>query len=180
MGKTKADLLLHPIRIHIMTEFSGRDRTSQELAEALPAIPQATLYRQIKVLLDGGILVIAKEERIKGAVQRTYRVAQGGSRLSAEELRVMSAEDHLRYFTLYTAALIDTFSDYIHTTDLQQVPESGLTYNRAVVYLTDAERAAFTAELNGLVGRMLAVAPAPERQRFTLASIVIPDEKDKS
>jgi DNA-binding transcriptional ArsR family regulator len=177
MSKAKADLLLHPVRIRIMTEFSGRERTSQQLAEALPDIPQATLYRHIKVLVEGGVLEVAEEKRVNGAVERSYRVAQGGNRLTAEDMRAMSADDHIRYFTIYAASLIDTFSDYIQAAELWHVLDDGLAYNRAVVHLSDAERAQFDAEFEALVGRMLACQPAPERKRFTLASMVIPDGK---
>jgi len=178
--KIKADLLLHPVRIRIMTEFSGRERTSQQLAEVLPDIPQATLYRHIKKLVGGGILEVMEEKRVNGAVERTYRIAQGGSRLSPEDIASLSPQDHIRYFTIYAVALIDSFTDYIQTCDLALALEDGLSYNRAVIYLSDEERAQFSAELDALVGRMLACQPAPQRKRFTLASVVIPDKKDES
>lgn len=177
VGQTKADLLLHPVRIRIMSEFAGRQRTTQQLAEALPGIPQATLYRQISALVDGGLLEVAEEKRVNGALERTYQVADDGGRLIEDDLRGMSVEDHLRAFTIYTAALIDSFSDYIQSCDLARVREDGLAYNRAVVYLSDEERAQFDAEFQALTEQMLGQAPAPGRKRYTVASLVIPDGK---
>ncbi|MEM7134334.1 MAG: hypothetical protein AAF702_49140 [Chloroflexota bacterium] len=141
---------------------------------------QATLYRQIKQLHDGGIIEIVAEERGNGAVERTYSIVEGGARLSPEELAGISAEAHIQYFSIFAAGLIDTFSRYV--TNAESTPESpadGMSYNRATVYLSDSEREALREQLNTLISGILQQEPSPERKRYTLASVVIPDERNE-
>ena len=66
MGRDKADLILHPARLRIMGELGGRQMTSRQLAIALPDMAQASLYRHIKALLDGGILEVVSEQAVNG------------------------------------------------------------------------------------------------------------------
>ena len=180
MSKPKADLLLHPVRLRILTEIVGKTLTPRQLAAALPDIPQASLYRQINTLLEGDILEIAEETPVGGAVERTYRVKQGAERLTDADLQGLSDDDHLRYFVVFTASLIESFSRYIQQRDAEAAEYDGMSYNRAVIYLTSEERARFQQEFMQVLSRVISNPPSPERQRYTLASIVIPDERDPS
>jgi hypothetical protein len=176
----KADLLLHPVRLRIMTEIVGKQLTPRQLAAALPDVPQATLYRQINILLEGEILEVAEETPVSGAVERTYRLRQDAERLSAEEMHAISAEDHLQYFNVFAASLIEHFARYIQQRDPEDFELDGMSYNRAVLYLSDEERATFQQEVMTLIGSVMTNQPSSERKRYTLASVVIPDERISS
>jgi DNA-binding transcriptional ArsR family regulator len=178
MAKTQADLILHPVRLRMMTELAGRQMTPRQLANALPDIPQATLYRHIKTLVDGGILEVVAEEDVNGSVERTYAVVKGAGRLSGEELQMLSAEEHLRYFTIYAVKLIEDFAAYLRTAQLEENSQNAMSYNTASIYLTDAERAQFQEAVIAVVGRAMSNAPAPDRKCYNLSSIVIPGGKD--
>ena len=147
MAKSKQDLILHPVRLRLLTELTGRSLTSRQLAAALPDIPQATLYRHIKTLLDGGIFTTVAETMVNGALERTYAVASGQERLTAEELADMSSEEHKTAFNLFVAALSERFARYIDQADLSQLVEDGLSYNGTAIYLNESERAAFQEEI---------------------------------
>lgn len=176
----KADLLLHPVRLRIMTEIVGKRLTPRQLAAALPDVPQATLYRQINILLEGEILEIVEETPISGAIERTYQLRQGADRLSAEEMHDIASEDHLQYFNIFVASLIESFARYIQHHDPAHFDQDGLSYNRIVIHLTAGERAAFQEQVMELIGSLMTNLPSADRQRYTLASIVIPDERTSS
>ncbi len=178
MGKTKADLILHPARLRIMGELGGRQMTPRQLSFALPDLAQASLYRHIKALLDGGILEVVNEQEVNGAMERTYAIVKGGGRLSIEELNDLSPEEHLRYFTIYAVKLIDDFAGYLHEADLEQIGSDGMSYSTAVIYLNNEERAQFQQDVIRLIGHVMSFEPSPDRKRFSLSSIVIPDRKD--
>ncbi len=180
MGKSenRADLILHPARLRMMSELGGRQMTPLQLAKALPDIAQASLYRHIKALLDGGILEVVSEQEVNGAIERTYAVVSGAGRLTSEELRALSPDDHLRYFTIYAVKLIDDFATYIREARPELIGSDGMSYSTASIYLSDAERAQFQHEIIGLLGRVMSNEPSPDRKRFSLSSIVIPDGKD--
>ena len=173
-GPARIALLLHPVRLRVVTEFGGVQRTVRELAAALPDVPQSTLYRQVGILADAGVLDLVEQRTTAGPDERVYRVAPGGDRVPAGEVDRLGPAEHLGYFSVYVAALVDTLSRYLHAGGARPSAD-GLAYQRTVVHLTDAERAAFDARLAGLVGEMRTLPPDPSRRRYHLASIVVPE-----
>lgn len=170
----RIDLLLHPVRLRVVTAFGGGRRTVRELAAALPDVAQSTLYRQVGILVDAGVLELVDQRATTGPDERVYRVAPGGDRVPAQEVDRLPPAEHLGYFSRYVAALVDTLSRYLHADGVRPSVD-GLAYQRTVVHLTDAERAAFAERLAELVGEMRALPPDPSRRRFHLASVVVPD-----
>ena len=110
----KADLILHPIRIQILIALSGNQMTSQQLADVLRDIPQATLYRHINRLAEAGIIEVVEERPSRGTIEKVYSVDTRSSVVTAEEVSNTSKEDHMRYFIAFIATLLDDFSRYIH------------------------------------------------------------------
>src|ERR1035438_10436939 len=69
------ELLLHPVRLRIVHALSGgRLRSASELCDHLPGVPRTSIYRQLGLLVDGGMLEIGGERRVRGAVERFYRL----------------------------------------------------------------------------------------------------------
>jgi len=148
----RADLILHPVRLRIILAFSGGRRlTPQQVAGALPDVPQATLYRQIERLFRGGALAIAAERRVRGAVERTYVLAEGASSVSPEDLAKSSRDDHLGYFTAFAAGLIAQFEQYLERPEIDFLKD-GVGYREAVLNLIKRKAA----------GRRIDVAPSEE------------------
>ena len=53
-----AEILLHPVRMRIWQAFLGdRALTVSDLRAELTDVPSASLYRQVGVLVDNGVLV---------------------------------------------------------------------------------------------------------------------------
>jgi DNA-binding transcriptional ArsR family regulator len=166
-------MLLHPVRIRIVSEFTGRQRTVRNLADALPDIPQATLYRHVAALVDGGVLEQVGERAVRGPSERVYRVAPGADRIRPEEIDAVPAAEQRRMFAVFTASLIDSFAAYVGSG--AAVPSAdGLAYNRAVVHLSRQERLDFATRFADLVAEVLAVPPARHRRRYHIASCFIP------
>ena len=166
-------MLLHPVRIRIVSEFAGHERTVRALADALPDVPQATLYRHVTALVDSGVLQQVGERAVRGPSERLYRVAPGADRIAPEQIDTVPATEQRRMFAVFAASLIDSFAAYAGSVDA--VPSAdGLAVNRAVVNLSADERRDFAARFGTLVDEVLALAPAPHRRRYHLASCFIP------
>lgn len=125
-------MLLHRVRLRVVSEFAGHERTVRDLADALPDIPQATLYRHVAALVDGGVLGQVGEWAARGPSERVYRVAPGTDRVHPSEVDDVPPIEQRRMFAVFTASLIDSFAAYVGSGDA--VPSAdGLAYNRAVV-----------------------------------------------
>lgn len=171
------DVLIHPVRLRIVAEFCGRSLTTKDLATALPGIPQASLYRHVGILVEGGVLEIVAERIVNGATERVYRVGGQGARLTAEEIDGLDPEQHLANFAVFTASLVEAFGEYIQHDGV--VPSrDGLSYNLGVVHVTDEEFADFAAKFAAISAELLETEPGPGRNRYTIASIVVPDERN--
>jgi DNA-binding transcriptional ArsR family regulator len=178
----KVDALLHPVRLRIVQAFLGREagdeagegtRTARELAAALPDVAQATLYRQLAALVDSGVLEVVDEHRVRGAAERVYALPRASASLLGADLAGATAEDHLRYFVTFLAALQGEYVRYLRrgTPDLEA---DGVGYRTFTVNLADEEFAGFMAELNDLVLRAAANPDAPGRRRRLFARVVMP------
>ncbi len=177
MASERANLILHPIRLRILGELAGRALTTAQLGQLLPDLPQATLYRHVKTLLDNGLIAVHAETRINGATERTYSLARQDLRLEPEDLRSMTHEDHRQAFGVYTATLHQTFERFVSNVPQEQLGSGKLRYNWGAVYMTDEEFAAFSTRFAELTHELFTQTPAPGRKRYVLASVVIPEEE---
>jgi DNA-binding transcriptional ArsR family regulator len=169
-----AALILHPVRMRIILAFGrGIPLTAQGLADLLPDVARATLYRHLSILVDGGVIEVVAEQRVRGAVERTYALRHGFASLSKEDLEAASREDHLRYFASFAASLLDEYARYLQR-DHIDLAADGVAYREATVYLTDEEAADMARELWSAVADRVGAEPAPGKRPRTLAFISIP------
>jgi len=171
----KTDLIIHPIRLRILTVMVGKEMTTAQLAEALTDVPQATLYRHVKALAKGGVLEVTGEREAHGATERTYRLTQENSRLTAADFRGLTAEDHLRYFNVFAATLIDAFARYVGDADLSRMGVDGASYQNVIVYLSDKERVTLRREFERSIAPVIGNPKTAQRKGYLLASVVIPE-----
>jgi hypothetical protein len=171
---TTADLLLHPVRVRIVQAFlGGRTLTTGALAAELSDVPSASLYRQVAKLVNGGILAIVRERRVRGTVERTYALRTHAAAIGRAELASLSAEDHRQLFLAFVAALIADFDRYLDSGDIDFVRDR-VGYRMVGMWLTDEEFAEFGRDLNKVVRPRLANVPEPGRILRVLRTIVLP------
>ncbi|GIJ47855.1 hypothetical protein Val02_47410 [Virgisporangium aliadipatigenens] len=169
-----ADLLLHPVRLRIVqTLLDGRPLTTAQLREELPEIPVATMYRQIAVLVDAEVLDVVDERRVRGTVERTYRLRRERVEIDAAARAAMSTEDHRRAFTVFVGGLLGDFDRYLAGEPADPTAD-GVTYQQAPVYLTDEEYRAMLAEIQASVTARMGHEPGPGRVRRMVSLVSVP------
>lgn len=172
-----ADLLLHPVRFQIIGALlDGRARTTAELGEALPGIPVATLYRHIAKLADAAILLVDSETRVRGAVERRYRLDLPNAVVDAAQARTMTAEDHRRAFGVFVATLLADFDRYLAASDID-LARDGVGYSQAALWLTDEELAELTTEIAACLTKRQNNSPTAGRVKRALSTVMIPDRR---
>src|SRR4051812_26128330 len=170
-----ADLLMHPVRMRILqTLFDTDPLTTAQLRERLPDIAPATMYRHIAVLAEAGVLEVVGEKRIRGTVERTYRVRPEHAVVDPAAREAMTREDHQRAFTTFAVSLMADFDRYLAHEDAAPVPD-GVVYRQAAVWLTDEEFAAMTEEIENAVVSRIGPARGDGRTRRIVSLVVVPD-----
>ena len=171
---TSADLLLHPVRLRIVQCLLGdRPRTTSQLREDLPDVAPATLYRHVATLLDAELLEVVDERRVRGAVERTYRLRDPAPGVGAEEAATMSTEEHRQAFMTFVAGLLGDFDRYLDGGDVD-LARDVVGYRQAALHLSDPEMQEFLADLVAVIRPRLEYRPSPERVRRIFTTVVMP------
>ena len=70
-----AEVVMNPVRQRIFQYFLLHEAgTVKELKRALPDVPNASLYRHIKIVAEHSILTVVGENRIRGTVESVYQL----------------------------------------------------------------------------------------------------------
>lgn len=168
------ELLLHPVRLRIVHAFSGgRTVTTAGLCARLPDVSQATVYRHVGTLTDAGILEVAGEQRVRGFVERSYRLRPERAVIDAATAAAATPEDHRRAFAVAMAILLAEFNAYLDGGDAD--PAADLVgYRQHSVWLSPQERGELIEELRGVLVPRLAQEPSPERRQHLISPILFP------
>jgi DNA-binding transcriptional ArsR family regulator len=176
MATGRSEILLHQVRLRIVLSASGDEVTTADLAQRLPDIPAASLYRHIAKLHDAGILEVVDERQARGAVEKTYRVNAEAAHLDAAAAASMTKDEHLEAFTMFAGTLIESYGRYLAKPDA--VPhEDGVGFRQIALNLTDTEFDTMVKELAEVVERHTGLDPRPDRSRRLLTTIIIPDRQ---
>ena len=181
MSQSKVDLVLHPIRMRIITELMRQDMSPQQLAKQMPDIAQATLYRHINALADGNILEVVSETPIRGTVEKVYRVITGAGRLSQDEIQAMSSEEHVRYFTTFAASLIGDFIRFVENASQNNTGVIGgnVGYRKMIFHLSEEEATELRKTITDAFQKAYRNPPSPERRPYIVSLISIPDKSSE-
>lgn len=162
------ETLTHPVRMRIVQSLLGdRALTTAQLALELADIPKPTLYRHIAALVDAGVLTIADERRVRGAVERTYRLVPQAASAGPDEIVRMSPAERRASFAVFTAGLIAAFD-----ASLPRQDDSGHGYRTAAIYLRPEDLAEFAERVRAAVQPWL--EPDPQAQRYLFSTVLLP------
>lgn len=180
MATTKADLILHPLRMRIIMTIAGKQMTAQNLAAALPDIAQATLYRHINKLAHGGVLNVVEERPVRGTMEKVYSLSQDGAFLGVSDIAGLTKDDHIRMFSNFVAVLLGEFSRYLDSTEKPDFVADGVTYSKLLLNVSDEEFMQVAQKLDEVLEPVLHNQPADGRKRRMLTTILLPAADDES
>jgi DNA-binding transcriptional ArsR family regulator len=170
------DLLLNPLRLRIIhAVMDGQPFTTSQLSERLPEVSKATLYRQVAVLADAGVLEIDGEERIRGAVERTYHLHSARAAMDADTIDAMTAEDHQRLFAAAVGALLAEFNAYLGRDGADPVADS-VSYRQFSLWLSEEEKATLIRDVTAKLLDLMNNRPTAERRQHMLSTILFPTD----
>ncbi|WP_433044336.1 helix-turn-helix domain-containing protein [Dactylosporangium sp. CS-033363] len=168
------ELLLHPVRLRIVHALSGgRSLTTQQLCERIADASKATVYRHVALLADAGILEEAGQQRVRGFVERHYRLQPARAAVSAERAASATVDEHRRAFAASMAALLAEYQAYLDDPAADPARDQ-VGYRQHAVWLTDDERAALIEGMRAGIVPHMANGPGPGRSQYLLSPILFP------
>jgi len=154
--------------------FDADPLTTAQLLERIPDVAPATMYRQIAVLAEAGVLEVAEERRVRGTTERSYRVRDEEAVVDPAARAAMSREDHLRAFTTFAASLMGDFDRYLAHENADPATD-GVVYRQAAVWLTEEEFAVMVEEIErAVVSRVGNIRDG--RIRRVISLVAVPDK----
>ena len=176
MATSRANLIVHPVRVRLLATLARRQLTARQLSELLPDVPQATLYHHLGMLTRAGLLRVVSERQVRGAVEKLYTIAEDNVSLSPADLANASRDDHLHYFTVFVANLLGDFAHYLQQDAPIDLLADGAGYRETPFYLSDDEFAQAVTAFNQALLPFYSKQPGPHRRRRLFAMITIPDD----
>jgi DNA-binding transcriptional ArsR family regulator len=170
------ELLAHPVRLRLIHAMSGeRTFTTAELCARLPDVSKATVYRHVAVLAEAGVLEVEGEQRVRGAVERSYRLRRERAMVDAAAAASLSVADHRRVFAAAMATLMAEFDAYLDRDGAD--PATDLVgYRQHALWLSPDELAAMISDLRAAILPRLANRPTAGRTQHLLSPILFPIE----
>jgi DNA-binding transcriptional ArsR family regulator len=171
------ELLAHPVRLRIVHAMRGdRTLTTAELSARLPDVSKAMVYRHIDLLANAGILEVAQERRVRGAVERVYRLRQDRATLTSETGTAPSPDDYWRVFATALAVLTAEFGAYLNREGADPARDL-VGFRQHAIWLSRQELERLIAELREAIAPRLSNQATPDRTRYLLSPILFPMEQ---
>lgn len=170
------ELVLHPVRLRIIRAMSGgRELTTGELCARTPDVSKVTVYRHVAVLLHAGYLEVAGEQRVRGAVERRYRLAQNRLSIDEDAAAAMSLDDHRRGFAIAMIGLICEFNAYLDRDGANPSADS-VSYRQGTIWASPEDLNQLRRQMLAAMRPLLANAPGPDRLPYHLSPVLFPAE----
>ncbi|KOT66641.1 MULTISPECIES: helix-turn-helix domain-containing protein [Streptomyces] len=127
------------------------------------------------VLADAGLLEVEDERRVRGAVERRYRLRRERAVVDAETAASVPVTEHRRVFAVAMAALLAEFHAYLDRPGAD--PAADLVgYRQHAMWLSREELTALIEEMRAALMRRITNEPSPERTRYLISPILFPAE----
>lgn len=174
---SKAELLLHPIRMRIIQQLLlGKPLTIAQLLDTLGDVPQATLYRQINILMKAELIEIIETKKVKGTEERVFSVRKENLQIEENEIEATSQEDHIRHFSIFHGNLFQLATSYLQKTPPKQYKDDGFAYWYTPIHLTDEEFQELVQSVNQVIEKAIHNEPTAERTSRIFAGMFIPQK----
>ncbi|MDU0294237.1 helix-turn-helix domain-containing protein [Saccharothrix longispora] len=171
------ELLLHPVRLRIVWALSGdRVRTTTDLCVTLSDVPKTSVYRHVALLAEGGLLEVADEQRVRGVVERHYRLRRERAVIEPEAGAAMSLDDHRHGFAAAMAALLAEFNAYLDRPGADPYADS-ISYRQGTLWLDPDELAEMIGELRQVFLKRAGNEPTSDRRPHLMSAIFFPTER---
>jgi len=166
--------LLHPIRMQILKVLAkDKELTTRGLAARMPDVPQASLYRHIRVMLKDGILEVSQEKQVRGTTERSYRLRQNPFDEITARRDQLDKKELLDLFTGFKIAELSDLAEYLGDDDAPMEMDR-LGFASESFYMDDVELKQFVTAMKGVINDHSQTEAGPGRRLHKFSFTVIP------
>lgn len=169
--------LFNPVRIKIIFVLNSKQEcTTKELQEELQDIPQASLYRHINTLVQYGVIEVTKEEKKRGALERTYSLKYDPYDKMQQQAIDGDKDSIGEVFYYYIMTLLAEFTTYLQK-DTSDLATDGVGFRSFPMYVNEEEHLAFIENLGALVKNHTQHPSRKDRRLRKFSFIYMPGEE---
>ena len=179
MTDNKVSLVIHPVRLRILQTLIEGSKTTHEISLLLPDVPTSSLYRHLKILLEGKMIAVLETRLVRGIQEKVYQIAQS-PHLVTEDLIGIKADEHLQMFITYVITLLQGYANYLERTPLPDPEDDRVGYSEVTVWVTNEQLDEFGRKLNEALIPLLSQEPGAGRHRHKLAVITHPYDNSRT
>ncbi|PXV96115.1 helix-turn-helix protein [Lachnotalea glycerini] len=165
-------IIMNPVRLRIIQYLvlHGSASTGQ-IKEELTDIPPASLYRHIKILEEAKLIIVVKENKIRGVVEKVFQLNKENP-LSQEN----SNENIKRVIDSSMLSIMSEFNSYLDKEEND--PQKDLLFlSTSTLLLSDEEFTEFTKEIGEIFNRVLNYKKNDKRKVRRITVISSPCEE---
>lgn len=169
--------LLNPIRMRMMQiVLKNQTATTRMFSEDLPSVPPASLYRHINRLVEDGILEVCGENRIRGTIEKVYRLRHN----PFQEMESLGTsghkEEHDNLFYTFAMTLLSDFNQYT-SKEGYDFQKDQVGFRSFPLYLNDDESLEFLDGLRSLLQDVTSHGPGNGRTLRKFSFTIMPTEE---
>jgi hypothetical protein len=157
----------------VILTVTGRELTTQEIADLLPDVPKASLYRHIRELAEAGVLKVVGETAIRGTVEKRFAVQLDAVTFSKEDLLDAGHEEYLRLISGRLDSILAVYETYLARKEPTLAEDTLFRVNAA--NMTDEEFWDFRKQVTDLLSAARDNPMAPGRRRRIISLVAVPD-----
>lgn len=166
-----AKVIMNPIRQRIMQHLLIHGKsTTKMIADGLSDVPAPTLYRHIKILSEAAVLLVVEEERVRGAVQKTYALnpeVMKNTDLAGTNILIQNSLNSLGA----------AFQSYF-LKGQGNMEKDMLSFSTSTLLMSDEECKDFFHQIGDVIAKYLSNEPNDDRKARRITLISSPCEEE--
>ena len=171
------EAFINPVKSRLLLDIQGRRQaTAGQLAEANPAIPQATLYRYLKRMLEDDVIKVVGENKIRGESEKIYSINIDLAAGTKKLLEDNCGEAYFEMFTQYMMQMMNEFREYAMKPDID-ILHDGSGFSAGPFYATAKELEDAMTEIGRIAEKLRQNQPGDNRKLRTMGVIITPPKE---
>ncbi len=168
------ECITNPVKCKLLLEIYSQERaTAKHLSDVLSDIPQATLYRNLKKMLNDGLIKVVEKKQVRGTVENTYALALNLNSEFEAILAENSGPLYMQLFMQYFLGFAKQFREYCKSPNID-IKKDMSGFSLSHLYLSDEELIELMKNISNIIKTVEKNEPKTERKLRTLGIIVTP------